>query len=410
MLAREIRYCYSVSIDLREALEKAQRILLEEQSQPTLLYKYVADGSSADQGGALMALASVMVLKSERLSRPRKVYETPRTFKFESVNFDLLVKVFSQIIETDRPGFIAGVLRFVEKPLSAQHTADTGHFPSINGEASALPLIAEFCVRTGYLKELLDATKIPKVPTASLAMMIMQLEEMIAVNFNLFSDSQLEAMPGELTTLWNNSDLRTYASKAERGKPQVNNPHYKPGFEKMGRAVVAGINGINEECRKARYFYLRGALQELPNLEIESDKIKVVGFLGSLGFDPLLAASLARAEQQYSAASGPFDWKDCLGHIRSFYEHMNIDAGQAIAKSIGTNCVDKWDPTLTFLKNKGFFTEQQDKFARGLYTLLSDEGVHPLIAEREFARLLRNVVIEYGLMFLTMLEKKGIKI
>ena len=67
---------------------------------------------------------------------------------------------------------------------------------------------------------------------------------------------------------------------------------------------------------------------------------------------------------------------------------MNIDAGQAIAKSIGTNCVDKWDPTLTFLKNKGFFTEQQDKFARGLYTLLSDEGVHPLIAERVLARLL----------------------
>jgi len=41
---------------------------------------------------------------------------------------------------------------------------------------------------------------------------------------------------------------------------------------------------------------------------------------------------------------------------------------------------------------------------------LSDEGVHPLIAEKEFARLLRNMVIEYGLMFLTMLEKKGIKI
>jgi hypothetical protein len=41
---------------------------------------------------------------------------------------------------------------------------------------------------------------------------------------------------------------------------------------------------------------------------------------------------------------------------------------------------------------------------------LSDEGVHPLIAEKEFARLLRNVVIEYGLMFLTMLEKKGIRI
>ena len=46
----------------------------------------------------------------------------------------------------------------------------------------------------------------------------------------------------------------------------------------------------------------------------------------------------------------------------------------------------------------------------GLYTLLSNEGVHPLIAEREFARLLRNMVIEYQFMFLTMLQKKGITI
>lgn len=70
-----------------------------------------------------------------------------------------------------------------------------------------LPLIAEFCVRTGHLNELLEATKKPKFPTASLAMMVMELEEMVALNFNLFSDSQLEAMPNELVTLRENSEL-----------------------------------------------------------------------------------------------------------------------------------------------------------------------------------------------------------
>ncbi len=39
---------------------------------------------------------------------------------------------------------------------------------------------------------------------------------------------------------------------------------------------------------------------------------------------------------------------------------------------------------------------------------MSDEGVHPLIAEPEYARLLRNVVIEYGVMFLATLDKKGV--
>jgi hypothetical protein len=80
----------------------------------------------------------------------------------------------------------------------------------------------------------------------------------------------------------------------------------------------------------------------------------------------------------------------------------------AIAKNTNKTVVDQWNDILMFLKNIGFLTEQQDKFARGLHALLSDEGVHPLIAEREFARLLRNMSIEYGLMFLTMFEKKGI--
>lgn len=392
-------------------MEKAQRILFEEQTKSTRQYKYAKEAgvTRGVTSESLMSLAAHATLMSDRHQRPRDVYDDPKLYRFECVNFDLLVKIFQQVMEADRPNFIGALLKFVEKPFPAQRVS-IRIFPSVDGKSSMLPLIAEFCVRTGHLNHLLEATKKPKFPTASLAIMIMELEEMVALNFNLFSDSQLQAMPKELATLRENSELQTYSSKAERGKPQIKNPHYKPGFEDMGRAVLAGIDGLTEECRKARYFYLKGALQELPNLEIESDKLKVIGFLDSLGFNSLLAASLARAEQQYSAASCPFDWKECLGHIRSFYEHMNIDAGQAIAKSMGRTVVDQWDPTLTFLRNSKFFTEQQAKFARGLYALLSDEGVHPLIAEKEFARLLRNMVIEYGLMFLAMLEKKGIRI
>lgn len=236
------------------------------------------------------------------------------------------------------------------------------------------------------------------------------MEEMLALNFNLFSNAELELLPSELKVLYEIADRQTYSARGPRSGAMKDNPHFKQGYAAMGKLIVASIEGISEECRKARYFYLKGVLQELPNLEIESDRLKVVSFLDSLGFDPLLAASLERAEQQYNSASGPFDWKQCLGHIRSFYEHMNIDAGQALASSTGATCVGQWDPTLTFLKNSNFFTAQQEKFARGLYTLLSDEGVHPLIAEKEFARLLRNMVIEYGLMFLTMLQKKGVRI
>jgi hypothetical protein len=150
--------------------------------------------------------------------------------------------------------------------------------------------------------------------------------------------------------------------------------------------------------------------QQAPNLEVESDKRKVISFLESLGFDPKLTASLTKAENLYQSSVDGFDLKSCLDHIRSFYEHLTIDAGQAIARNSGTSVVADWNSTMTFINNSSFLSKQQDKFARGLHALLSDEGVHSLIAEQEFVRLLRNMVIEYGLMFLTMLERKGVTI
>jgi hypothetical protein len=38
------------------------------------------------------------------------------------------------------------------------------------------------------------------------------------------------------------------------------------------------------------------------------------------------------------------------------------------------------------------------------------DRIHPLIAPQEYARLFRNIVIEYGLLFLTSLEKKGVSL
>jgi hypothetical protein len=51
------------------------------------------------------------------------------------------------------------------------------------------------------------------------------------------------------------------------------------------------------------------------------------------------------------------------------------------------------------------FSVAEEQFAVSLFRLISDEGVHPLVAEREYARLARNVVIEYALLFFRKLEK-----
>jgi len=407
-------------MDLAEALKDAFYILEEERVRPTLSYRYVGEqwpremkweeGNMRGQGYT-PAMAADMGLRRMRERRPRQVEENPNLFVFESVNFNLLLTIMNQLAPHTRPNFIAGLLKAM---LAAAPTNSLGvqHiFPSWRRQTSSLALLAEFCIRNGYVQALLDATLALEMPSPGVAIMLIEIEEMISLNFNLFSRAQIDSLPKALAHLHEIAERQTWSARgAVRGGPMVNNPHYRQGFSKEGNEIVKAIDAIAQQCDQARYFYLKDVLQQNTNLEVESDKIKVIGFLDSLGFDPLLTASLAKAENLYRKSSDAFDLKSCLGHIRSFYEHLNIDAGQALATDLGITVVDRWDPTLTFLKNKSFLSPQQDKFARGIYALLSDEGVHPLIAEREFARLLRNVVIEYGLMFLTMLQKKGITI
>jgi hypothetical protein len=55
-------------------------------------------------------------------------------------------------------------------------------------------------------------------------------------------------------------------------------------------------------------------------------------------------------------------------------------------------------------------TVKEEQFAAQLYALMSDTSVHPLVAEREYARLMRNISIEYGLLLLTKLDKLGLNI
>lgn len=391
-------------MELNEALEKAAQILDEEQARPTVKYRSTAPST------LLASLAQTMLL-TERDHRPRNVCEDPESWALESVNFNLLRAIFSQIADGDRPAFISGLLQSVREPVDAS-ISQSAIFPAFRGQTSALALLAEFCVRTSYLAELLTAAAEPDLPTASLAIMLKQIEEMIALNFNVLPDADLASVPVGLAHLREIAERQTWVSRrllSASGAPQTN-PHYRGGYDEAGKEIVAAIDGITEECRLARYWYLKGALQEKPNLEIESDKLKVESFLTNLGFAAKMVQSLNAAEQDYKATSSPFELKNCLDHLRSFLEHLHIEAAKGIANASHESVIETWAGTTSYLRNKGIFSKQHETFAASLYALLSDTSVHALTAEREYARLLRNVVIEYGVMFLTALDRKGIKI
>jgi hypothetical protein len=405
-------------MDAKAAIRKASLILTEERRQPTTGYRQTGHGW-IDQVALLVqgerdeatrfADARRMSIIDLRKQSPRVVCEHPDAYEFQSVNFDLLNALFDQLHEDHRDEFIAGLLHLVEHGGN-NVTYPKYFFPKFDGVISDLPLISEFTVRNGYADELFASLGRAKSPTSGLALMLMQLEEMVALNFNIFSEAEYRLFAAWLGGIRQVADLQTHKARGDRGGKMVENPHYKPGREHIGEQIVNSVDNLLHQTRQAEYYYLKGALQRTPNLEIDNDKVKIQSFIDTLGFDPLLAATLKKADDIYNGNPDAFDLKSCIGHVRSFIEHLHIDAGQAIAKAVNKNVVADWNSTLTFLVNNGFLSLQQDKFARGLYALLSDEGVHPLIAELEFARLLRNMSIEYGLMFLTMFEKNGVKI
>jgi hypothetical protein len=163
-----------------------------------------------------------------------------------------------------------------------------------------------------------------------------------------------------------------------------------------------------ELCRKAAFLYLRSALKEDINLEINQDKYVVQEFLRKLGFSDPLVASLNEAERLNHATASPFELKASMGHLRSFVERLHGESIPGVCSFKGATPPEaKWGAQLAFLRNHGIISKQEEQFVGGLFAVISDEAVHPIIAEREYARLARNVVIEYAVLYLKRLSKLG---
>lgn len=408
-------------MDLNEAKSKAEQVLIEEQINPTVGYEYQFHVSGRDKGESkkqspadelgktLTSFAKTQILATERALLHRPVHEDPSEYRFVSRNYDLLVRIFQMLGEIDRSGFVAFLLSKVSDSDTAWWARGGEHFPCWNDRYSCLPLVAEFCVRTGNTEPFIESLTTATAPSDGLIIMTMQLSEMVCLNFTVFSDAELARFSEAIGELSNVGTKYTWSSKKVRGKI-IKNPDYEPRYKQTSDELIDAIVALDEQCRKARYLYLKGALEETTNWEIENDKTKVTGYLDSLGFDPAMKLSLEAAEQHFRASASGFELKSCMGHLRSFLEQLHIQACAPIAALVGQAAPTKWGPATLLLRTSGMISMTEEKFVTSLYTLISDEAVHPLMAEREYARIRRNMIIEYGLMLLFVLDKRGVNI
>jgi hypothetical protein len=379
-------------MNLQEAIQKAKQVLDQERAEPTVRYETLQEPG----------IVATWELSNERGKHPRTVRENPQEFQFKSTNFDLLCAILDQIQEQVKPTLFASIRSRISDARSYRH---------ISGEvlgagawrrcSSELPLIAEFLVRRGDKQVFIGALS-TAAHGPGLTLLLLQLEEMIALNFTLFTEREYEQLPGAIASV-----RKSTADLGERPKPAATIDSNVRFY--VVREIPPLCDAVTEECRKAGYLYVKGSLLTGMNLEVNQDKGKVQTFLEKLGFTRLLIESLDEAERLYRTAATPFELKSSMGHLRSFLEQLHLQACAALHKKLGGALPSKWGEALQYLRDHAVLTVKEEQFAAQFYALVSDTSVHPLVAEREYARLVRNMSIEYGLMLLTKLDKLGFK-
>jgi len=385
-------------VELYEATRKVGQILDEERVQPTVRYAWLLPRKLGSGWQTLAQMASPQALAQQRQFRPRVVHEDTQPFQFMSVNYDLLSALAGQV--ADRHSIVPAILGRIADPRAFRYEKYP-KFPTWGSVVSELPLVLEFLVRTGNKPALFDAL-VRCTLRPGVLLLLMQLEEMIALNFNVFSEEELEQLPRCL-----NSIKEQCARLATTHGAPLNVPGTQDTYTHFAEMTGRVCKGIEETCRKARYFHLKGALLEGINLETNQDKQAVESSLQKWGFPRALGESLNHAEQLYRSVS-PFELKSSMSHLRSFIEALHEGCAARLATKRGGSAPKRWGDCISFLQGNDLLSKPEENFVTALYTLISDEAVHPLVAEREYARLARNMVIEWGLLMLRKLEKSGL--
>jgi hypothetical protein len=393
------------NIESAGAVFQALQILDEERVNPTIEYEFdskrLSGPTQLHQTVELIAVVTApQRLAASRAARPRKVEEDPSRWRFKSQNYNLLTALYSRVRNDVKPGFIEALLGQLSPPTSCTPARSGTHLVT-HGLSSCLPLVAEFCARNGASQALINAVAWAEL-TPGFFLMLKELEELIAFNFTVFSDAEYSALSSRLDCVL-----------AKTPPPQLPATGTWGGTTILLATLFAEVRelavGIKEQCRKARYFYLKQSLTENFNAEINQDKDAVQAHLKSLGFSDQLVKALDEAERLYLDGASNFVLKASMGHLRSFLENLHSEAFPAVQSKVGGSLPTRWGEGLVYLRDNGVLSKKEEQFAAALYAIISDEAVHSLVAEHQYARLFRNVVIEYALLVLWKLDKLGLR-
>jgi hypothetical protein len=195
-------------MNLRDAIQKAGQILDQERVSPTVSYELATTDKT------LTVLSAFVGALTERGTHFRALQEHPERYQFKSLNFDLLSALLDHVPAQDRQEWLASLRSRTSNARSYRHTSSevlgAGQWQRCSSE---LPLVAEFLVRHGD-KQLFIPALSKAAPSPGLTLLLVQIDEMIALNFVLFTDEEYQQFPAAIAGI-----KRTIAELENRLKP-----------------------------------------------------------------------------------------------------------------------------------------------------------------------------------------------
>lgn len=304
-----------------------------------------------------------------------EVYENLGGISFVNVQVNSIRKLYVQLSPKD-------------KKLCESYLLDTiepGNSPLV--AATVLNVLAHIGLIEKALKKI-KAIPVNNSNNLLYKTVLLELSEILSNEWNIFTLEQIDKMHKWIEEVW-------------EGKNTLG--QYIPYDAFSGPRE--GIKQLYRKLNIIKTYSLKREIFSETSQEITSDEKAMKLEFKRHNFPDYLSETLDKIDIQISTANDNFDFKGCMGLIRSFLESLFKYIAETLDSEDGRE-IDGTDSekAARFFVEKRLISANEKDLITSLRHFISNEGVHRLKSRPDDARLSRNMTIEVGLYLLLRLK------
>jgi hypothetical protein len=250
---------------LELALDTIEQILDQERKKPSVRYlQYSVQGPSPT-----LYVLSPYQYEFPRDSRPRSVRPNTAEVSFDSQHYRLMEEVANRVEGDEVPSVLKAVrARLFDASSFERQTGDVLRSGQASQCRSELPLAIEFLARIGAQDYLIEGLSTAAF-SPGLTLMLLELEDMIAFDYELFNTNQYDRVVRGLGELERRALEYQSQPRSKRDSATSNTVHH------VGKEVREQIKNVSEVCRQAKFLHSTKALEPVP--ETKPQTVRTAG-------------------------------------------------------------------------------------------------------------------------------------